>query len=754
MMNARQLALTRGKTGNNQRFSTSRPVDQTKNLLLQSALVETMNNERRSQILNDPMNTYQFACRWDDNVGFLTRPTLVPGEGGNVVVCGSFTDTIGQVFPVSLPLEEFRGYFTTLVPRGVANRFNLSIHPQEPSTVAGPPPPVELGRGARLNQPAPVEASLERLDFPMPEDQGPDDLPVVVALPMVLPIGPGQTFPHVTALEGGEDFAETFPLFDAWKKGMQYCITANEGRSVTTGGPLFHLPGLAVGDGDPVPFGGYSIRNHLLTRPQMLAPGSERFGVVADAIQAWSDTIWIEIGAHVEVPEPPVAPPGGFGATEGQLRALMEPIVNRDKGYRLAARTAARYRLLLAGRPPVGAPNPDVAVLPPLRDEFVAYLGMGQSAAASEDLREMVRQKVVVANAARVAQDKDATFEADNVTLAFSDRVRAFRWVVEQLRIISHTSAKDNLGMLQFLSPDRATLACVAEGDSDVKTLVMANASSNSAQLDASKASKMYSGGRLTTFRHSYEAFCNLRLLFSVMVDDTSQPMVLQKLHEYTSLLVDSDGRKFFEVSQHQPYLAIHPWQDLQHILSAFLKVATNAETYNLAQAGNDVLLANYDTAIAVADGALAELRAIIFGNGLGKFGGQPCCYSWFSTKQGPEGGTGGGARDNPKRQRITSAESERHKKLGVLNYDPEASGTTRLPNIPVYAKKRGSKKLERLCMSFLTRGYSCDSPTCRFPHVSNINTLGEDERKKFIDFVKNQPGLTWVDGKAPSGTN
>ena len=103
-------------------------------------------------------------------------------------------------------LEEFRGYFTTLVPRGVANRFNLSIHPQEPSTVAGPPPPVELGRGARLNQPAPVEASLGRLDFPMPEGQGPDDLPVIVALPMVLPIGPGQTFPHVTALEGGEDF--------------------------------------------------------------------------------------------------------------------------------------------------------------------------------------------------------------------------------------------------------------------------------------------------------------------------------------------------------------------------------------------------------------------------------------------------------------------------------------------------------------------------------------------------------------------
>jgi hypothetical protein len=73
-----------------------------------------------------------------------------------------------------------------------------------------------------------------------------------------------------------------------------------------------------------------------------------------------------------------------------------------------------------------------------------------------------------------------------------------------------------------------------------VAALLMSNSSSSTAQLDASKASKLYCLGRLTTFRHSYEAMiCNFRCLVSVMVEDLALPLVLANLLEYSSLLVN-----------------------------------------------------------------------------------------------------------------------------------------------------------------------------------------------------------------------
>lgn len=112
-----------------------------------------------------------------------------------------------------------------------------------------------------------------------------------------------------------------------------------------------------------------------------------------------------------------------------------------------------------------------------------------------------------------------------------------------------------------------------------------------------------------------------------------------------------------------------------------------------------------------------------------------------------------------PKRQKVQdqvpdSAEVERRKGLGILVFDTTASGTTRLPTINVYTKKKGAKTPERLCMKFLTRGHSCANASCKFPHVTNVDSLPDPEKAKFVAFVKKQPGLSWVEGRAPSGTN
>ena len=311
------------------------------------------------------------------------------------------------------------------------------------------------------------------------------------------------------------------------------------------------------------------------------------------------------------------------------------------------------------------------------------------------------------------------------------------------------------LGFLQFLTPDREALAAVVEGDLDARTLVMANASSNSAQLDACKASKMYCSGRLSTFRHSYEAFCNLRLLLSLMVEDVDAPLLVWKLTEYVTLLIDCQGRIFFETGRNSPHLAIHPWQDLQHILTAFVMTAIRAELYQPVMKGEAVALINYANAIAVADNVISDLRAILNGNGLGKFAGTPCCAAWFAsrsrepTKVRP---VAGNDREG-KRQRLEPGDVDTRKSKGLLTLDAEAAGTSRLPNVGVYHKKKGAKAPERICMPFMTQGYACTARNCAFPHISNIAILAEAERKKLLDVVEKTPGLNWAEGKAPSGT-
>ena len=769
-MTSRVLALNRGKTGDVHRFSLARPADPQRCLLLRETLREGIHTERRNQILNDPTNCFQYACRWGDSVGFLTRPTLVcsPDGGADTIVVASFTDTIGQAFPVTIPLSDFRGSFTTLVRREDAQQLNLSIHPTEPATIPGPRDGIT--RTAEL-----VDASLDRLQFEMPEEPGDGDYPVIVALPCFLPIGPGQTFPHPTPIQDDVSFRDDFFLFHVWRGGLRYCIARNQGRSVTRGGPLFHQESLRTNAGNPPAFEGYTVVARLSANPTPVPPTSPRFTEATDILREWSDTIWVELGNGL-APEPAAAPAAGTAAGPtafgpDQVRAVVEPLVNKEKQFRLAPRTAARYRLLLAGPPAAGGPDAGIAVVPELADPFSQYLQVGTGSAAAEDLRELVRSRITVANSSATALDKDVTWEADNVTLAFSDRIRTFTWLVERASTVALPIARTCIGLLQMLTPDREALALVVEGDMEARSLVMANASTGSAQIDAARSSKMYSGGRLTTFRHSYEAVCNLRMLLGIMSDHANGSYLVTKLLEYTDLLMDRQGRTFFEMCRESPHLAVHPWQDLQHILSSFLMVATRSELYQAVIEGRDIDVLNFSTPLAVADGAITELRAIINGNGLGKFAGVPYCAPWFSkdaTRVGTsrirggneQGGSSGSKRgrdtsdsSSSKKPRADSADHEKSKTLGLLCFDANAAGTNRLPNMPVYHKKRGAKAPERLCMKFLSRGFVCTNKDCPFPHISNLKVLAEGERTKMIDYVDKQPGLSWAEGKGPAGT-
>ena len=103
----------------------------------------------------------------------------------------------------------------------------------------------------------------------------------------------------------------------------------------------------------------------------------------------------------------------------------------------------------------------------------------------------------------------------------------------EKLVSTSYLGAQSSLNLIHFLTPEREALALVAEGDREATALLMSNSTSSTAQLDASRASKLYCSGRLTTFRSTYEAFCNLRVLLSTIIEDLGWPLLVTKMLEY-----------------------------------------------------------------------------------------------------------------------------------------------------------------------------------------------------------------------------
>ena len=749
-MLARTAAINRGKTGAIQNFSLARQPDPSKTALLQSSIGPNFNDQHRTQVRFDSGAVFQCATRYGDTFGFFTRPSIGTDGDGEPMVCGSFSDAIGQCVPVKVPLDHFNGYFTTLIRRGDALALGLATHPSYPDSVGGPPV-------TRNGDPTP--ASLARLGFPQPEEAVDDDRPVVVALPLFLPLPFGVTFPHPTELTAVQPFRDTSLLLAVWVDGIRYAMDRDNGQSVTEGGPLFHLPLLQVEDGTENPIASHSIKNRIPRSPTLLNPTEADYASTAQRISAWSTDIWHELGANMVVDDPPPPAPGPQ-PVPFTPEAWADAAV-KAKVFKNADRNMARLRVTLGGKPPEGSVTPGEAVLPVLLEDAVAYFKENSNATACEDLKEMVRAQLAVANSSDYCRQKDATLSTHVITLWFSNAMKTQTWSNSPVRSITLAHVKTELSIIHFLPPDLAALEGVAAGDSAARTLVMANAGSSTAQLDAARASKLYIGGRCGSFTHIWEAACSLEVFFRSFTESPENSLLMTKLFEYVSLLRDRVGKEFWEAMRNHPYLALFALQECQMIVSAFFRLGADATLYRAAEQGQPVALANYSTAIAVADGAISELKAILNGNGVGKFVGEPVCIRWFPhlkaaarpTRTPAASRTTPSSSDN-KRQKVDPEAIERRKANGVLVFDSSAAGTTTLPACTVLHKRKGSTTALPMCAPFLTRDYACTLATCKKPHPPKLKDLPVRVQKDLLNFVKTTPGFTWVPGFAPPGAN
>ena len=115
-------------------------------------------------------------------------------------------------------------------------------------------------------------------------------------------------------------------------------------------------------------------------------------------------------------PAPPLGGAVGPGWTPEHLKAVIEPVVNRDKKFRLADQTAARYRVFLAAPGDPNGPTPLVVIIPQLKKEFISFLEVSTGAAAADDLKEMTRNRIWSVSKSPLSLDREVTLEADLIT--------------------------------------------------------------------------------------------------------------------------------------------------------------------------------------------------------------------------------------------------------------------------------------------------------------------------------------------------
>lgn len=773
-MTSRQLAIRRGQQAPLQRFSVARASDSATSSAVAATLnPSTIHAARRTMLLSDPTKCSQFACIFGDSVGFLTRPEVFDdGAAGDSTVIGSFSDTIGHDVPVELPVDAFQGFFTTLVRAEDAEHFRLLTHPVPPDTVRGPAPadPDEDG-----NPPGPVTATLARLQFPPALAAGanvpPEAQPRIVALPCLLPLAPGQSYPDPLHLQTGDSQRDTFRLFEVWRQGLLYVRQSNAGYSVTKGGPLFYLQDLAPND----PFPLVPVLDTFPAAPTVAIPVSAVARQVRASIKSFSDDTWIVLGQDVVDDE---APGGGPGLSADQISALVGPIVEAKgarepsakeaEQKRAAADVAVFYRLALASAPPPGSEDPSRAVLPELTPMFQEVLSVTKPVVAAQRFQDHLSAKIEVAYNSDLSLLNAVTFEAEACTTAFANAIRSFHWLTDPLSRVAKPVAQSRLCFLHFLTPDRAALLRSKQTEAANSPLVLSHVADDKAQLEASKASSLYTGGRVTHADDLYAAVVNLRLVLSTMISDVSQPLVLVKLLNYIRILKRQDGRAFMDCHRMNPHLPVYLFQDIQHILGSFFAVSRRPSLREALTNGEPVAIKNYQEASRTADSITDRLVSIITGTGLGDFRDIPICATWFIKAPHMPGkapsppshsGDKHGIRAPPpdagnKRPKPSpGVDSDRAKSQGILVFAGTA-GNKRLPTCPVFDKSPRSGSEERCCMQFMTREHFCSRNPCPYPHVVHLARLSsEEKRNDLVAWVNKTQGLSFAPGKGPAGT-
>jgi hypothetical protein len=729
----------------------------------------------RASVLAEESTVVQFLGVDElGNVFVITRPKVNIEDPAYPFYLASASDIIGKSVPVRLPAADYFATFTSLIPTEDVTLLSL-IHAEEmPDTVPGP--------GTADDQAAPCFA---RLGYGNDGDETGNTIPQIANFSKLLPVPKGVILPSGPwlATEAKPELADVFPAFETWRRAIVYGIQHNAGWSVTQGGPLFDLASIREGQFNN------DVADSVTTQLTMIPVTSPFFEQVDNTILEMSKEYWSYLGGLL----PPLAVPPQEGVNpmppqQNQLNPghLLELVAGLNQSLRPASEKEStltqddivqRFRLLFAclvpNQEPGGEPTVALGTLSP---DFLKFLHTTKLSTAQRDLKEILDKAFNEAGTSDHRLDANANFDPNIVDKVLTSSFREFTFLQDSMNIASDR-IKYTINLSVFAEPARKSDTFTNRIYQD-QTAASQEAVGEESTKMARKNNELYIDGNLSTVKNIKTLLCNLRIFCKAICPDFESSELWKAIAPNERTLHSQSGGNFAaSAGSNNPQVALNLLNDLQDIANQFVRIANTGE-YRRASANKEPISPKaYQLANTLGQEITTALFSDVQRNHLGKYMSPPPCANAFAHMRNflarggnqqsdnmrrgqpnnnmPRGPAANpGAQRNPPRANnpMPAGDQPSLRTWGFLKW----SGSGPLPNCPVRVKLPMMDRAERFCLRFCTQGVSCTyGARCKFAHPQGFqqipNTATKDE---LANFVRATPGLAFIQGQGPPGTN
>ena len=729
----------------------------------------------------------------------LPRPTMVAPTLPPVIGI-SVSDELERIQPASIAGAFFEQSVITCVTKGDAERFSLPyVQPEQRDPVDVPPKKPD---GAEEDLPA----GLDRLNW-IPVNDNPALVPVFAAIPMMLPIEHGTTWPwgqHVLeAIAPDAGIAGTGRM---WADGMRYLYTNNNGFSFHATDTTFFEPSDILPNDQATDdvFRHVILSNHATTVTTALSPHSIVARELFHRAESTRDAHYLTLAPATPPPAPvdrqhPPTNNQGLDALAAAITNNRPAPSRRDQEEAKQVITSQTFYSIFAGevvpaQPATGEPAKFVPAI--LRPEFI------------DNILEPTKPSDVMIKFKATCECHMAAFKCN--PLAFPKGVDFNTDVVDSVFALALKKAnfsKTPLGQdpakrktclfgFSFLAVHENSQEFNAHQAMQLSTVMDDNIDQPSS-LRTKKAAEMFIDGKQTSPKAVYNLCSTLACFLDMIRAEPERSFLWDLLQDTYNLLTSQDAETWFRQTLGTPSglrLYHNLIMDITICLTYVVKFASDP-AYQLAVQNKTAI----DTkALEPTHAAFRTFKHRVqecmirsdlgssYDNHSNTIQYFPTLASTLSALGGTPAGLHGGAPPPPppppaakrpagseaplgdgtnKKSKASGARSG-HAASSANNTDREAkakaagmlkltaaAGTNRIlpkPSHILHANKS-------VCMNFCTVSYACRNvgggKTCHYLHPAKFDDIPAPIRESFAQWVTAQPNIEWVTGKGPAGT-
>ena len=327
---------------------------------------------------------------------------------------------------------------------------------------------------------------------------------------------------------------------------------------------------------------------------------------------------------------------------------------------------------------------------------------------------------------------------------------------------------KKLLSVFAFLSPDLQLQAFQRRDAAGVMESAECLAQEHAAKRQR-MSTEIFTGGSQRDIQDVLIMLANLHGLADFIVEPTpaTKPIFVQILEAFATLLKTPDARTWFSYHSTYPHLAHSLILSISTTLRPLFQLMTEQDYRRAVVTNAPINPKVFTTPLAVAHQHVSDITGMILSMSITSFQFTPPTFgtlgqipppTWGSVPPGTPGNAALGNKNktpepvNPKPWATPKTPDGQADKAthGIITFIRDGNPP---PHCKTVWVKQPTGQLVRLCSNHLITGLHCKrGATCPFAHVTKLGDLTSDNRKLFLQWVKDTPSLS-LTTNSPAGT-